>query len=112
LTLLKPFVAIATDLRANGSNLKRVTVRSCCSHIATTLARRFDLEPSRMLFVEYYPRTRYGRNKEHTIPERYDIVDMVWQDDKALHPKWRPLEGPLLETVRDLLGIAREKAPF
>jgi hypothetical protein len=65
-----------------------------------------------MLFVEYYPRTHYGRHKEHTIPERFDIVDMVWMDNKALHPKWRPLEGPLRETVRHLLGIARERAPF
>ncbi|MDJ0781293.1 MAG: hypothetical protein QNJ22_04940 [Desulfosarcinaceae bacterium] len=112
LTLLKPFIAIATDLRADGSNLKKVTVRACCTHIATTLARRFAIEPARMLFVEYYPRTHYGRQQEHTIPERYDIVDMVWQDEKALHPKWRPLEGPLLETVRSLLGIARKTAPF
>jgi hypothetical protein len=112
LTLLKPFIAIATDLRTNGSNLKKVTVRSCCTHIATTLARRFDIEPARMLFVEYYPRTLYGRHKEHTIRERFDIVDMVWLDDKALHPKWRTVEGPLLETVRSLLGIARETAPF
>jgi hypothetical protein len=112
LTLLKPFIAIATDLRTNGSNLKKVTVRSCSTHIATTLAQRFDIEPARMLFVEYYPRTSYGRNKEHTIAERFDIVDMVWRDDKALHPKWRPLEGPLLETVRSLLWIAREAAPF
>ena len=112
LTLLKPFIAIATDLRTNGSNLKKVTVRSCCTHIATTLAQRYDIEPARMLFVEYYPRTYYGRHKEHAIPERFDIVDMVWMDNKALHPKWRPLEGPLLETVRHLLGIARERAPF
>jgi hypothetical protein len=112
LTLLKPFIAIATDLRSNGSNLKKVTVRSCCTHIATTLTQRFEIEPGRMLFVEYYPRTCYGRDKEHTIPERFDIVDMVWCDDKALHPKWRPLDGPLLETARSLLGIAREAAPF
>jgi hypothetical protein len=112
LTLLKPFIAIATDLRTNGSNLKKVTVRSCCTHIATTLAQRFDIEPARMLFIEYYPRTSYGRNKEHTIAERFDLVDMVWQDEKALLPKWRPLEGPLLDTARSLLRIARESAPF
>lgn len=112
LTILKPFIAIATDLRSNGSNLKKVTVRSCCTHIATTLARRFDIEPARMLFVEYYPRTHYGRNREHTIPERFDVVDMAWMDDNALHPKWRPLEGPLLKTVRALLAIARQAAPF
>lgn len=112
LTLLKPFIAIAADLPTNGSNLKQVTVRACCTHIATTLAHRFSIEPARMLFIEYYARTHYGRDNEHTIPQRYDIVDMVWEDDKALHPKWRPLDGPLLETVRMLLGIARETKPF
>jgi len=99
---LRPYVIIATDLADSP-----MSVRSCSGHIATRLAVQYRLSPQRMLFVEYYPAVSYGENREHLIPERFDAVEFTWRGDKALHPKWRTLQPPLLDQVKGLL----EEAP-
>lgn len=89
---LKRYVVVATD-----HDDSRMSVRSCCSHIATMVAAGHGIPPQRMQFVEHYPETFYGgsRNRQH-IPQKFDVVEFVWEKGRALHPKWRPLEGPLL----------------
>ena len=44
-------------------------------------------------------------------PEKFDVVDLQWHGDKALFPSWRPLQAPLLDTVRALVagGPARHR---
>jgi hypothetical protein len=32
-------------------------------------------------------------------------VDFVWHDNKALHPKWKALSQPLLDTVAELVSM-------
>jgi hypothetical protein len=95
---LKPYVVVAADVPES-----RMSVRSCVSHIATRVSAVFNISPQRMVFVEYYPPSRYGPQNENLIAERYDMVDFVWHGDKAMHPKWRPLKDPLLQTVRELM---------
>jgi hypothetical protein len=77
-----------------------MSVKSCTSHIATTVTQKFAIDPHRMLFLEYYPPVTYGAKNERHIPERYDVVDFVWHGDKAMHPKWRSLNPPLLDVVK------------
>ncbi len=104
LSFLKPIVVVVSDIPYDGPSLKRVTVKSCASHIATQVVERFKLDPQRTLFVEYYPQTRYGTAKEHVIAERYELVDFVWHDAKALHPSWKQPPPHLLETLQDLMA--------
>jgi len=98
LSHLHRFVVVAADAAES-----RLSVKSCVSHIATRVADRFRIDPQRMLFVEYYPEKTYGPDNENRIPEHFDQVEFTWYEDKAMHPKWQPLESPRLETVRELM---------
>ena len=102
-TPLKPIIIIASDLPDNAPKLKKISIRSCASHIATLVVERFDIDPQRMIYIEYYPPSVYGDRNQFAIAAKYDTVDFVWHDLKALHPKWRPLTTPLLLVVKDLI---------
>ena len=80
-----------------------MSVKSCISHIATSVAKVFKIDHQRMLFVEYYSEVHYGQEGENYIPERYDAVDFEWHGDKALHPRWRELKSPLIDTIKELM---------
>ena len=98
-THLKPVVVVVSDLPHNGPGYRSMSVRSCASHIATSVARQFNIGPQRMTYVEFYPASKYGTDNQHLIPAKIDLVEFSWFDDRAMHPKWRPLASPLLETV-------------
>lgn len=99
---MRPVIVVVNDVAGSP-----MSVRSCSSHIATRVSAEFEIDPHRMLFVEYYPQSQYGQQEEHTIPERLDAVEFIWHDDKAMHPKWRTLKPPMLETVRELIHPAK-----
>jgi hypothetical protein len=95
---LRPIVVIVSDVAGS-----RMSVRSCCGHIASCVSRDFDIRPHHMMFIEYYPPTVYGEHQEHRIDEKYDVVEFRWIQDKAIEPKWRALKPPLLDVVRALV---------
>ncbi len=99
---LKPIIVIATDVDDS-----RMSVRSCSGHIATSVARKFNFKPDRMMFIEYYPRKVYGEQGDQVIEEKYDVVDFNWHDDKAIQPKWRALKPPMLDVVKELIENAK-----
>lgn len=96
--MLRPYVVVVTDVEDS-----KMSVRSCASHVATSVVRRFSLDPHRMIWVEYYPRVSYGPDGRRSIPEQYVSVDFTWHEDKAISPKWRQLKPPLLEVVKSLV---------
>lgn len=102
LSHLRRYVAVAAD-----SPESRLSVKSCVSHIATRVSQRFQIEPQRMLFVEYYPEKTYGPDNAKVIPERFDKVDFTWYEGKAMHPKWQRPEPAQLEAVRELMRAGR-----
>lgn len=106
---LKPIVVVVSDLPDTNGQLKHMSVRSCCSHVASRVVQTFGIEPQRVVFVEYIPSSTYGDRGQHRIPEKFDVMDFVWHDDSALHPKWRPLEPPLREVVADLVAQSESK---
>jgi hypothetical protein len=95
---LRPVIVIASDIADS-----RMSVRSCCGHIATSVAREFSLKPDRMMFIEYYPRKIYGAQQDRVIAERFDMVDFTWHEGKAIQPKWRALKPPMLNQVKELV---------
>ena len=107
-TPIKPIIVVVSDLPGSQSPYRGVSVRSCASHVATSVAAKFKIAPHRMTYVEYYPATTYGDKSQHVIPAKIDAVDFTWFEGKALHPKWRPLAPPLLETVMGLLAETDE----
>ncbi len=98
---LRPLVVIVSDVPG-----RRISVRSCAGHVATSVARDFKIDPLRMLFIEYYPESVYGEHQDHVIPERYEAVDFTWTEGGAIQPKWRTLQPPLLDSIKLLIGAA------
>ena len=86
---LRPVVVIVSDVPG-----RRISVRSCAGHVATSVARDFKIDPLRMLFIEYYPESVYGEHQDHVIPERYEAVDFNWTEGGAIQPRWRALQPP------------------
>jgi hypothetical protein len=103
ITHLKPMVVVASDLPDAKNDLKKVSVRSCNSHIATQVVEKFQLDPNRMIFVEYYCESTYGDRNQHHIPAKFVAVDFIWHGTKALHPKWRTLEPNVVDLISPLI---------
>ena len=101
LLFLKPVVVIAMDLPKEKKS--DMSVKSCNSHIATCVARDFNIPHQRMQFVEYYPSRCYGQANEHEIPEKFETVDFTWTGGKAIRPVYRDLEPPLLDVVKSMI---------
>ncbi len=104
-TILRPFVVIVSDVPES-----KMSIRSCAGHIATKVAAEFGINPNRMLFIEYYPPVRYGKKNEYKIDEQYILVDFTWKEGRGLHPKWRPVNPPLLDTVKYIVEPADDEA--
>lgn len=98
LEVLRPFVIIVQD-----DPESPMSVRSCAGHIATGVTNEFNIEPGRMLWVEYYPQKTYGINKEKSIPERFETVEFEWHDGKAIEPKWREPRPQMLKILKQLV---------
>jgi hypothetical protein len=103
LSHLRPIIVIASDVPKSP-----MSVRSCTGHIATSVTIQFGIEPSRMLFIEYYPQTLYGQHRQHVIPEKYDAVDFSWLDGRAIEPRWRTLKPPLLDVIKEMEAKYKE----
>ncbi len=104
LDYLRPIIVVVSDIPESEVPLKVVSVRSCIGHIATKVAQEFNIDPHRMLFIEYCPAETYGEKKKHIIPERYEAVEFTWYGDKAMQPKWRPLKPPMLDIIKKLMS--------
>ena len=100
---LKPYIVIASDVAES-----RMSVRSCCGHIATCVSREFNIKPDRMIFIEYYPQTVYGEEQDRVIAEKYDVVDFNWHQNKAIEPKWRTLMPPMIDVVKELVESSKK----
>jgi hypothetical protein len=95
---LRPIIVVVSDVKDSN-----ISVRSCSGHIATLVTKAFNIDPLRMLWVEYYPEHKYGAGDTHFIPEKLDAVEFSWYGDKAIQPKYRPLVPPLLDEIKKLI---------
>jgi hypothetical protein len=95
---LKSFMAVVSDLADSPTTVKNNT-----GHIATGVIAKFHIEPSRLIWIEYYPEKRFGLNKQMVIPERFDETEFTWIDNRAIHPRWKPLKEAYLEILRNLV---------
>jgi len=100
-SFIKPVIVVITDVEDS-----KMSIRSCTSHIATRVVSDFNLDPSRMMWLEYYPASRYGEKGQHVIPERLESVEFEWQEMMAIKPTWRPVRPPLLDMVYEMMGIS------
>ena len=100
---LKPIIVIAMDHPGS-----KMSVRSCSSHIATIVVQKIQIAPSRMQFVEYYPKKTYGKEGKNLIPEVFEAVDFTWKENMAIHPRLRPPSPILVKCLQELFGNDRE----
>ncbi|MGA7144082.1 MAG: hypothetical protein WBY47_06215 [Desulfobacterales bacterium] len=98
LMYLRPIIVVVSDVKDS-----KISIRSCSSHIATLVTKAFNIDPLRMLWVEYYPEHKYGAGDTHSIPEKLDAVEFSWYEDKAIQPRWRSLMPPLLDEIKKLI---------
>ena len=98
LDYIRPIIVVVSDIPGN-----TLTIKSCSGHIATKVTREFNIDPSRMLYVEYFPAVIYGEKNEKLIPERYDAIEFDWHEEKALKPKYRTLKPPLVDLIKGLM---------
>ncbi len=98
LEYIRPIIAVVSDTPGS-----KMSIKSCSGHIATKITGEFDIDRSRMLYVEYYPAVIYGEKDEKLIPERYDAIEFTWREDKAIKPKWRTLKPPLVDLIKRLM---------
>ncbi len=95
---LRPMVVVVSDVPDS-----RLSVRSCAGHVATCVSREFRIRPARMLYVEHTPPSVYGPQGERAVAEKFDAVDFEWTEGGAIRPKWRALQGPVLERLQKLI---------
>jgi hypothetical protein len=98
-SVLRPIIVVITD-----DPESPMSIKSCTSHIATLVTERFKINPQRMMFIEYYPQVLYGKHKEHAIDEKFELVEFTWHEKKAIGPKWRALQPPLVDLVKKLIN--------
>lgn len=103
---LKPIIVIAMDHPGS-----KMSVRSCSSHIATMVIQTFQMAPSRMQFVEYYPQKTYGKGGKNVIPEIFEAVDFTWKENMAIHPRLRSPSPVLLRCLQALFERAVSRKP-
>ena len=92
---LRPIIVIVSDVPQS-----RMSVRSCAGHVATSVSRDFNIDPQRMMYIEYIPASIYGERQERIVPEKYDAVDFNWTEGGAIQPKWRTLQSPLADVIK------------
>ena len=66
LDYIRPIIVVVSDIPGN-----TLTIKSCSGHIATKVTREFNIDPSRMLYVEYFPAVIYGEKNEKLISTTY-----------------------------------------
>jgi hypothetical protein len=98
LVYIRPIIAVVSDIMES-----KISIKSCSGHIATKVTREFSIDPNRMLYVEYYPAVMYGEKNDKLIRERYDAIEFTWHEDKAINPKWRTLNPPLVDLIKKLM---------
>ena len=98
IAILRPIIVVLTDIAG-----QKVGIRSCAGHIATKVTGEFDIDPNRMLWIEHYPASKYGVDPVYTIPEKFDLVEFVWNEGRALHPRWREMKPPMVDEIRELI---------
>ena len=96
---LRPVIVVVSDVPGS-----KMSVRSATSHIVTLVAKEFNIDPHRMLWIEYYPENKYGVDGKHVISEKFDAVEFTWHEGKAIQPKWRTLKPPLLDEIKKLVN--------
>jgi len=104
ISFMMPYIVITEDIPADDplKTNNKLSIRSCCAHIATCVTQQFSIDPKRMFFLEYYKESVYGEHQEKCIPEQYDVVSFVWEANKAFHPTFRTLKSPVLDQVKTI----------
>jgi hypothetical protein len=103
LTPLKPYMVLTSELAGKKNPRSWVTMRSMAGHIATLICEKWNIDPQRMVYIEYYPGTSYGSEEEHHVSERMESAIFEWHENRAMNPVWHPLKSPLLEWLKEAI---------
>lgn len=103
LTPFKPYVVVTSELAGENNPRSWVTMRSMAGHIASRVCEQWKIDPQRMVYVEYYPGSVYGKENEHRVPQRLESAAFEWHETGAMNAVWQPLKAPLLDWLIDAL---------
>ena len=99
LMYLRPIIVVVSDVPGS-----KMSVRAATSHVVTMVAKEFNLDPHRMLWIEYYPEQKYGVDDKYVILEKFDAVEFKWIEKNAIQPRWRTIKPPLLDEIKRLVN--------
>ncbi|MEW6078866.1 MAG: hypothetical protein AB1724_13705 [Thermodesulfobacteriota bacterium] len=95
---LRPIIIVVSDVPG-----EKISVKGWAGPLASCIIRKFNIDYQRMMWLEYYPAVEYGQRKTKYIQEKIEVVEFVWEAGHAVRPRWRPLDPPLLDRVRELV---------
>jgi hypothetical protein len=100
---LKPIIVIISDLPDETDySPSRMTVKSCASHIASSVVKEFGIDPSRMMWIEYYPESS-EKEKLRYSKERFDLAEFTWYGRNATKALWNPLPEEMVTMAKRLM---------
>ncbi len=102
---MRPVVGVVKEIDPDNP----ISLRSVTSHIATQVTRKFNIDPRRLLWLEYLPARTYRRPTPRSVPARLDLVELNWVAGKAMTPSWRPLEEPLATLIQNFIEAAESQ---
>ena len=100
---LKQTIVITQDILKKKRAFGDMSIRSCAGHIATSVTKQFNIDPNRMLWVEYYPETSYGPQGKKVIAEDFFLTDFEWSEGRAMNPKRGKPSPELIEQIKKIL---------
>jgi hypothetical protein len=95
---MRPVIVVVSDVPG-----EKISVKGWAGPLASHITREFDINCRRMMWVEYYPPVAYGQREIRHIQERFETVDFTWEAGHAVRPRWRDLNPPLIDRLRELV---------
>ena len=100
--MTRPMAVVATAIKEHDQPGNK-SIRSFAHQILTKACEDFQLDPARVMFVEYVAPREFGRKESRQLPARLFAGDFRWHNGRAMYPHWQELENPLKTTIQQLL---------
>ena len=71
------------------------SITNAAEHVATLVVHQYGLRPTRLVWIEHFPRSLTGK-------ATWDLVTFDWDGQRFSRPAWRPLtDGERLALLDD-----------
>ncbi|MEE4357935.1 MAG: hypothetical protein V2I97_15815 [Desulfococcaceae bacterium] len=100
---LKRYIAVVRDIPFEKQGPNQMSIKSCAGHIATGVVRDFQIDPTRMIWIEHYPEDPENHRLRYPQKERFEEVEFEWKEKGALRVQSRKPSPAVTELVKQLI---------